>query len=190
MAADRRNQIVLGALLVVLAVVAYRATNATSVANAPASNGRGATAQEKRGANAQTTVDAPDVHLKSLSDARAQPVGSDRNLFAFKPKAPPTPARPVSTPTATPAPVAAVPSGPLAPPPPPPITLKFIGVMEQGTDKPKIALLSDSTGHVFSGTEGGPPIEGRYRILRIGAESIEMSYLDGRGRQTIRLTGS
>jgi hypothetical protein len=31
---------------------------------------------------------------------------------------------------------------------------------------------------------------GQYRILRIGAESIEMSYLDGRGRQTIRLTGS
>jgi len=31
---------------------------------------------------------------------------------------------------------------------------------------------------------------GQYRILRISAESIEMAYLDGRGRQTIRLSGS
>jgi hypothetical protein len=188
MATDRRKQILLGGLLAVLAVVAYWASSATSGATAPASNGRGATALERRGANAQATVDAPDVHLKSLSDARAQPVGSDRNLFAFKPKAPPAPPRPEAVPTPTP--VVTAPSGPPAPAPPPPITLKFIGMMEQGTGKPKIALLSDSTGHVFSGTEGGPPIEGRYRILRIGAESIEMSYLDGRGRQTIRLTGS
>ncbi len=36
----------------------------------------------------------------------------------------------------------------------------------------------------------GDTVLGQYRILRIGAESIEMSYLDGRGRQTIRLTGS
>jgi len=39
------------------------------------------------------------------------------------------------------------------------------------------------------GIEGGT-VAGRYRVLRIGAESIEMSYLDGRGRQTIRQTGS
>jgi hypothetical protein len=188
MAAERRNQILLGGLLAVLAFVAYRATNATSVDTAPASNGRAMTAQERRTANAHATVDAPDVHLRSLSDPRARPVGSDRNLFTFKPKAPPAPARPMPPPTV--APVATDPPGPPPPPPLPPITLKFIGVMEQGAGKPKIALLSDSTGHVFSGTEGGPPIEGRYRILRIGAESIEMSYLDGRGRQTIRLTGS
>ena len=33
-------------------------------------------------------------------------------------------------------------------------------------------------------------IEGRYRILQIGVESIEMAYLDGRGRQTIRLSAT
>jgi hypothetical protein len=185
MATDRRKQILLGGLLVVLAAVAYRATSATSVARAPTSNGRGATAPGKRGAGAQAGL-APSVHLESLSEARAQRVTSERNLFAFKSKAaaaPPRPAAPIADP------VAVVPSGPPPPPPLPPITLKFIGLMEQAPGKPKIALLSDSTGHVFSGTEGGSPVEGRYRILRIGAESIEMSYLDGRGRQTIRLTG-
>jgi hypothetical protein len=185
MATDRRKQVLLGGLLVVLAVVAYRATSATSVVRAPTSNGRGTAARGKRDANAQAAV-APNVHLKSLSEARAERVTSERNLFAFKPKAPVSAPRPVA-PIAEP--VAAVPSGPPPPPPLPPITLKFIGVMEPAPGKPKIALLSDSTGHVFSGTEGGPPVEGRYRILRIGAESIEMSYLDGRGRQTIRLTG-
>ena len=49
-------------------------------------------------------------------------------------------------------------------------------------------VLSDGRG-VYHGNEGDT-ILGQYRILRIGVESIEMSYLDGRGRQTIRLTGS
>jgi hypothetical protein len=41
---------------------------------------------------------------------------------------------------------------------------------------------------VYHGREG-ETIEGRYRIVRIGQESIVMEYEDGRGRTTIRLTG-
>jgi hypothetical protein len=111
----------------------------------------------------------------------------ERNLFRFKPKAPPPSpnvgVRP-SQPTQQP-----VPAQPTGPPPAPPITLKFIGLVEQGPGQPKIAVLSDSAGHVFHGFEG-QTIEGRYRILKIGVESIEMSHIDGRGRQTIRLSGS
>ena len=51
----------------------------------------------------------------------------------------------------------------------------------------KIAVLSDGR-NVMSGREGGE-IDGRYRIVRIGEESIQLEYLDGRGRQTIRLSG-
>ena len=80
------------------------------------------------------------------------------------------------------------PPGPVGPAPPPPIVLKFIGTVEApGRSAQKIAVLSDGR-NVFHGREGDI-IEGRFRILRIGAESIEMAYLDGRGRQTIRLTG-
>jgi hypothetical protein len=32
-------------------------------------------------------------------------------------------------------------------------------------------------------------IEGRYKILRIGVESLDIAYLDGTGRRTIRLSG-
>jgi hypothetical protein len=77
---------------------------------------------------------------------------------------------------------------PVGPPPPPPITLKFIGIVEATDQSHKIAVLSDGRS-VFHGQEGDI-IEGRFKILRIGTESIEMSYVDGRGRQTIRLTGS
>ena len=50
-----------------------------------------------------------------------------------------------------------------------------------------MAVLSDARG-VYYGREGDI-IEGRYRIVKIGVESIELEYLDGRGRQTIRQTG-
>ena len=71
----------------------------------------------------------------------------------------------------------------------PPIVLKFIGTVEApGRSAQKIAVLSDGR-NVFHGREGDI-IEGQFKILRIGTESIDMAYLDGRGRQTIRLTGS
>jgi hypothetical protein len=53
----------------------------------------------------------------------------------------------------------------------------------------KIAVLSDGRGAPLYGKEGDTVL-GQYKILHIGAESIEMAYLDGRGRQTIRLSGS
>jgi hypothetical protein len=110
-----------------------------------------------------------------------------RNLFRFKPKAPPPP---------PPAPVRPVqpvePAAPTGPPPPPPlapIALKFIGIVEAPSHGEKIAILSDGRNAPFYGKEGAI-IEGRYRILKIGVESVELAYADGRGRQTIRLTGS
>ena len=80
-------------------------------------------------------------------------------------------------------PVPTVPSGP---PPPPPIPLKFIGIVQKA-DGTRIAVLSDGRKPV-SGVEG-QEVAGQYRILKIGNDSIEMQYIDGRGRQTIRLTG-
>ena len=71
---------------------------------------------------------------------------------------------------------------------PPPIPLRFIGIVDETRRHLKLAVLSDGR-NVFYGREGDI-IEGRYRILRIGVESIEMTYVDGRGQQTIRLTGS
>ena len=89
--------------------------------------------------------------------------------------------------TAPPVTVPVEPAGPPVPPPPPPISYKFIGTLTQG-DTGRIAVLSDGK-FVYHGREGDI-IEGRYRVVKIGEESIQMEYVDGRGRQTIRLSGS
>lgn len=182
MATERRQVWVLGLLLAALAVVAYRAWTATSAAPAPTSNEGGAAVNSAGGSGqaAPQRPAAPDVRLEALDGTRPKPAGSDRNLFRFKPKAAPPP------PQREPPPVAPVPTGPPPPPPVPPIPLKFIGTLERNGQK--IAILSDATGHVSYGPEGAT-IDGRYRIIRIGAESIELAYVDGRGRQTIRFTG-
>jgi hypothetical protein len=75
---------------------------------------------------------------------------------------------------------------PTGPPPPPAIALKFIGMVQTASGM-KIAVLSDGK-RVIQGREG-EQIEGRYTILKIGTESLDIAYIDGRGRQTIRLTG-
>lgn len=66
--------------------------------------------------------------------------------------------------------------------------MRFIGLVEAPQQAQKIAILSDGRG-IYQGREGDI-IEGRYRILRIGVESLDMAYVDGGGRQTIRLSGS
>lgn len=190
MAIEGRKLTLLGALLAVLALLVYRTVGSPQTTAGPSSgdgaaaNGPAAAAPGRRG---QTTVTAPEVHLQALNSERPKPGTTERNLFRFKPKAPPPmPAGGRSgSPTVSPLPPVFTPSGP---PPPPPITLKFIAKLERA-GKPTIAVLSDGQGTPFSGTEGAI-VAGRYRILRIGVESIEMAYLDGRGRQTIRLTGS
>jgi len=141
-----------------------------------------ATGRATPGGRTATSVTAPDVQLQALQEQRPQPQ-PERNLFRFKPKAPPPAPR-----AAAPPPVVAVPSGPPPPPPLAPIAMRFIGLVEAPEHAQKIAILSDGRG-IYQGREGDI-IEGRYRIMRIGVESVEIAYLDGRGRQTIRLSGS
>ena len=181
---ENRRQILLGVLAVVLVFAAYRAWSVMSTppSAAPAGATGGTVRPSARSERRATPVAAPDVHLNLLEAERASFGEGERNLFRFRTK----PSQPVSAPATVRTPPAA--SGPPTPGGPPPITLKFIGVVERRERSEKIAVLRDAVGHIFSGREG-TVVEGRFRILRIGAESIEMSYLDGRGRQTIRMSG-
>ena len=187
MVSDRRKQLLAGGLLVVLVVVMYRAWVSTSAPPVVAtSSGRAAGPATAASRSVPALPPAPDVHLQSLEAERPKPVASERNLFRFKARLPLTrpPAQSGLMPPSSSAPVQ---TGPPTPAGPPPITLKFIGIVEAPEETRKIAVLSDGR-NVFHGHEGDI-IEGQFRILRIGAESIEMAYVDGRGRQTIRLTG-
>jgi hypothetical protein len=165
--------------VLVAAVMMARGNDSTDSAATPA---RGA-------AQAAATANMPiaDVKLELLQQHRPELVDAERNLFRFQPRAaPPPPAE--SRPAAAPKPVApglAVPSGP---PPPPPIPLRFIGLVDAPTQAGRVAIFSDGRNNVFYGKDGDI-IEGRYKVLKVSQDAAELSYVDGRGRQTIRLTG-
>jgi len=143
-------------------------------------------ARAGRGAKAPATALPPvaDVNLDVLHAPATEPPKVTRNPFRFyEPPAPPPPKA-----VTAPEPVFVAPPVPTGPPPPPPITLRFIGLIEAPQRSGRVALLSDGRGGLMNGREG-EIIEGRYRVLRVGTDSIDLAYSDGRGRQTIRLSG-
>jgi hypothetical protein len=189
MVVDRKSQVLLSGLAIALAVFIYRAWASPSSARLPSSNGpASATGASGRQAVPAAAV-APDVHLEKLEAERPRPGEVERDLFRFKPKPPPPPPPSAASVRGRPepSPVAAA-NGPPAPPPLPPITLKFIALIGPTVEVPKIAVLTDGKGLPVYGKEGDI-ILGQFRLIRIGAESVDLSYLDGRGRQTIRLSG-
>ncbi len=181
MESKRRRELALGAVAIVLLAVAV--WNLRPTANQPMATGTTAAAAANAPAGKSPLA---DIDLDALEKERPQPGESTRNPFGFQPK--PAPAPP-------PRPVIAQPpvdmtsgSEPMGPPPPPRIELKYIGDMAHPSKPGKrIAILSDGRDSFYG--EEGDVIEGRYQILRIGVESVELAYLDGRGRQTIRQTG-
>lgn len=190
----KRAGVLAGLLVVLAAVLAWQLWPASPGGSGTARPGAAASTPPAGKSNVSVSeAERLDVRLERLSGARQEPQESGRDPFRFRPAAPPPP------PPAPPSPVG--PGGgrgsdagggdgmqaPPPPPPPPPITLKFIGVVTK-EPKAKIAVLSDGK-FVFHGREGDI-IEGRFRVVRIGEESVQMEYLDGRGRQTIRLSGS
>jgi hypothetical protein len=184
MGRSRREQIVAGVLVVLMAGFGYRAWRGTAGPSARASN---PSAAATRAARAQTPLEAPDVHLRALDGEAPAPTPGGRDLFQFGERE--RPAEPAVRAPATEAePVRPVPSEPRAAGTTL-IGLKFIGIVEAPDSNARIAILSDGRGAPLYGREGDT-IAGRYRILHIGTESIEMAYLDGRGRQAIRLSGS
>ena len=125
-----------------------------------------------------------DIRLDLLTSSDSAPTTVARNAFRFQERAAPVAAaasRPVR-------PEFVAPPVPTGPPPPPPITLRFIGLIEAPPLTGRVAMLSDGRGGLMYGREGDT-VDGRYRMLRVGNDSIEMAYVDGRGRQTIRLSG-
>ena len=177
---SRRLLLILAVVLIVGAAVGY-----LNWPSAPVDGGTtvrpGGGGQTSRQGNA-----VGDVKLESLDrhdDARSTP---SRDVFRFQERRVEAPAPPRPSPRL---PVEQLQQPvPTGPPPPPPIPLRFIGYLDQAGEVPRVAVLSDGRGNVFNGKEGDV-IEGRYRVLRIGNDSADLIYVNGRGRQTIRLSG-
>ena len=167
-------------LAVVALVATYMWPTSSAAPAAPPSN------QSRAAAKTGDAVDPADldVKLEALMAARPDTGSVERNPFRFQPK-PPPPAPPAAKLAPLPPVDPGPPPPPPGPPPPPPIPLKFIGIVEkQGL---KVAAMSDCR-ITYYGSEG-EVIDGRYRLVRIGVESLVIEYVDGRGRTTVRLEG-
>ena len=122
-------------------------------------------------------VPVVDLDLDRLRIAGRELGEVERDPFRFRPQAPP-PAPRVQAP-----PPVFAPPVPAGPPPVPAIPLRLIGVLTL-RDQP-VASFTDAHGNTFIGKEGDV-LEGRYRLLRIGENSVDVANLDGSGRQTLR----
>ena len=178
-----RSQLIIGvAVVVVLGLAAWMFWPATP---APRTTAQTRARAGRPPAKAETLGPADAVRLDTLKTAREDPGEAGRNPFRFQAKAAPPP-KVVATPVMTEAPRPTGSPPPTGPPPPAPIGLKFVGVLERANGV-KWAVLSDGKAVLYG--KDGDIIDGKYLIVKIGTESIEMTYLDGRGRQVIRLTG-
>ena len=178
---SRRPRVLLAALgVAIVALVASRMWSTESAAPPPV------TSNQTRTGNAteQPPINPAelDVHLEALQAARPGPQDAERNPFRFQSKPTPPPSLGALKPVTPPADV----STPPKPSGPPPITLKFIGTVEkQGL---KVAALSDCKGYTDYAKEGDI-VDGRYRLVKIGVESMVIEYVNGTGQTTIRLEG-
>jgi hypothetical protein len=180
MAGSRRTLWLLAALVAALAVLMVVRSR-----TAPSTPAPGPRPAPERAGTADSPGPPSDVQLEALARPRDEPTVRGRNPFEFgERERAPAPARRSASVFGGDG--ASPPRAPAGPPPVAPIPLKFIGIVTKPNGT-RIAVLTDGT-RPISGEEGDE-IEGRYRILRIGSESLEIAYLDGRGRQTLRLTG-
>ena len=141
-----------------------------------------------------TAID-PTLRLDLLAKVQGVTLeGGDRNLFQFGsaplPKRPEPKIRPAAG-AAAPAlgpngfPVANVPVAAAPLPPPPPIPLKFYGYSNRGQQGEKRAFFLDGD-EITVATEG-QTIKGRYKVIRIGINSVVVEDLPFKNRQTLAL---
>ena len=186
-AQQRRQLIVLGVLILVGIYLYFwfpwvpATPPSTAEAPRPASN---TPAAAPRAAAASDALPEP-LKLAALGAVTDETHG-ERDPFGFgvpprPPYVPPPPVVQRPLPTPEPAPT------PTGPPPRPPIPVKFLGIAEDPTRPGKLVSLS-LNGAVVVAREGDV-VDGKYRLVRVGLESIVMAYLDGQGQQTIRSGG-
>jgi len=175
-----RQRILLGVLGLALAVAAwfYYAPAATSPAS---SQTRAVPSKTDSG-----ELPVPEtVHLTALAEP-SELKDADRNPFSYGVRPPPpAPPRP-------PAPSIPQPVMNPGPPPvvgPPPIGLRLVGLTTITTGgRPMVTLKDPATSAVFNAFEGDI-VDGRYRVIKVGLQSVTLSYVDGSGTKLLSLGG-
>ena len=181
----RRQILLLGGLLLTLAALLVWSLMPSLAGSGSGQPPAAAASPAERRPAASRLV---DVKLERLSADAQVPTDGGRNPFRMGAASRPADNPGAAKPTAPVAPPPTIPVGPPPPPPVPPIPFRFIGILTGPAGVGKIAVLSD--GKVVVHGKEGAEIEGRYRIVKIGDDSVQIEHNDGRGRQTIRLSGA
>jgi hypothetical protein len=66
--------------------------------------------------------------------------------------------------------------------------LKLVGMTVMPGGRTMVTLRDAASGALLQGFEGDV-VDGRYRIVRVGLQSVVVSYVDGSGTRTIPLGG-
>ncbi len=126
------------------------------------------------------------VRLDDMDTERSDPTPGQRNPFRFGGGGPPASfdTAPVLPPLTSRGGALDIDAAP-APAPSAAIPLTFIGFMESPGIEGRVVVLTDGD-DVFHGRRGDV-IDGRYRIVRLGLESVELERIDGGAQATLRL---
>lgn len=126
--------------------------------------------------------DVPRIDLGRLDSPKASTGAGHRDLFDFgaPPTPPPTPP-PVTM--ATPVPVIAPPT----PTPLPPLNIRYVGILEDKRGL-KVAVFLTEREEVLTG-QAGQLIGNRFRIVRIGLESVDIQEAGSEHTRRIPLGG-
>jgi hypothetical protein len=138
----------------------------------------------------------PRIDLARVDAPRPQSDAGRRDLFAFgrapEPEPQDAPAEVVKTPPAAGATVGGAPGGALASGPVtpslPPLNLKYIGSVESKAGV-KVAVLITDRKEILTG-QPGQVVANRYRIARIGLESVDLEDVGSGQSRRIPLKGN
>jgi hypothetical protein len=121
----------------------------------------------------------PTLHPEIMHQAESlEYTGHGRNIFSqfSAPPAIPKPIAPIRQ--------AHVDTGPPPPPPPPPINLGFYGYAAERTGQKQVFLLQGDD--IFIASEGDV-VDRRYRVVKIGAVSVQVEDIPYHNTQTLPL---
>jgi hypothetical protein len=178
---DRTRQLTALAVLAAVGGLAWYLFGGGSQTAPPATASNSPTTATAAG-KAAGPVGLPEPLKLAALGASGDPEGeAQRNPFRFGQPPPPPAPKYVPPPAAI-----GPPPLPPGPPPAPDIPLQLV-LLETLPGNVRTAMVRDTASSaLFSGQEG-QVLDGRYRLVKIGLESVVVSYLDGSGQKTLPL---
>lgn len=135
-------------------------------------------------AAAAAVQSVPEIGMDRLARRPPPAAAGSRDLFAFS-TPPPTPALPPPPPVVE---RNQVPDAPPPPPTPPPLNVKCIGTVDNGRGTKVAVFMTDAKEVVTGGV--GETVLSRFKVMRIGLESVDVQDLGGEQLRRLPVRGN